>query len=197
MTITYRLTKGSQLTYQELDANFQDVDTRLKKSDKLRGGWHSVIDVTTQSTPISYTGGSGTIYLTNDGADARTTADYLPDGVTSLWDTSTNRFDFSELPIGSILHINTITTFITSAANQEIVLQYIKAIGDTAEEVFPLWYGQFKTAGTYTISNRLSIPIADTSFTTLPGGVQFSSPNDCSIKVYGWFLEAYIRGEIA
>jgi len=196
MTITYRLTKGSQLTYQELDNNFVDLDLRLKKSDKLRGGWHSVIDVTTQSTPISYTGGSGAAYLTNDGADAKTNADYLPEGVTSLWNTTTNRLDFSELSVGDIVHINTITTFITSAANQEVNLEYVKAIGEASEETFPMWYGQFKTAGTYTISNRLSIPIGDSSFTDYAGGIQFSSPDNCSVKVYGWFLEVFVRGEV-
>lgn len=46
MTITYRLAKGSELSYSELDGNFSDLDTRTKQ------GWRdNVVEMTTRNGP--------------------------------------------------------------------------------------------------------------------------------------------------
>ena len=56
-------------------------------------------DTSTTATPINLVANTWTT-ITNDGAGAFTNLNYLPDGTTSLMDTSTGAFDFSQLELG-------------------------------------------------------------------------------------------------
>ena len=62
MTITKRETKGSALTYAELDANFTHLESDIKSVQNITGP--GAIDLT-----------SGVTFITTTGADAYTLAD--------------------------------------------------------------------------------------------------------------------------
>lgn len=87
MTITYRLVKGSKLTFAELDGNFTDLDTRLVANPKSGWGYYKDNGATQtfDTTPA---------LLRINGGDAATETAYLPldiRGSGELWNTSTNR----------------------------------------------------------------------------------------------------------
>ena len=88
MTITKRVTKGSALTYAELDANFTHLESDIKSVQNITGA--GVINLTTGVTLITTTGSNQDFTLADgtegqvkiismkvDGGDAIVTPDNL------------------------------------------------------------------------------------------------------------------------
>lgn len=64
-----------------------------------RTGWVNIGDSATLVTPLSISANVWT-QLTNDGLSSTTITDYLPEGVTEIWDPATNAFVFDDRPEG-------------------------------------------------------------------------------------------------
>jgi hypothetical protein len=74
--------------------------------DGFSGGWADYADVATTGSPIAVS--AVPAVLTNDGLGVDTKTAYLPiggNGITQLWDTSSNGFDFSDLNVGDMVDI--------------------------------------------------------------------------------------------
>jgi hypothetical protein len=74
--------------------------------DGFSGGWADYNDTATTGSPIAVT--AVPAVLTNDGLGVNTNTAYLPiggNGITQLWNTSSNGFDFSDLNVGDMLEI--------------------------------------------------------------------------------------------
>ena len=80
--------------------------------------WFDANDAATTITPITHGAGSTTTFLTNDGAGSSTTS-YNPDSKAALWNTATNKFDFTSLKIGNMVKFR-IDTKIANAVAKEI-----------------------------------------------------------------------------
>lgn len=195
--IIYRLEKGEALTYAELDGNFADIEDRLSKSDKLRGGWESIFDTATAGAPIAVTGGSTWYYLTNNGSGTMSEDAYLPQSVTNLWNTSTNRMDLSTLNLGDMVHVNALLDVTTSAANQVVNLRVITDPGGADEFLLPMFSLHFKTAGVQQISARVNFPVGNVSTRDDPSGIQINSDASATVVVRGFFIEVFCRGEVS
>lgn len=74
------------------------------------------IDYSHSGTTQSYV--SGDLKLLNDGAGAYTLKTFAPLGVTELWNTTTNQFDFTQLEIGDEVTIRTDGQATTTENNQ-------------------------------------------------------------------------------
>ena len=193
--IILRNEKGDTLTHSELDGNFTNLDTRVAKPDKIRGGWANYSDVTTATTPISVTGGSTWYKITNDAAGAFTTEDYLPEGVTSLWDEVNGQFDFTELSLGDMINLNMLAEITTSSVDQEVFYRFSTGIGSSTPFIVPAPYAQYKAVGTYSVSINVHLPVQIADFRDYPTEVQINSGNDCTFKVTGFYIEVLLRGE--
>ena len=68
MTITKRVTKGSALTYAELDANFTHLESDIKSVQNITGA--GVINLTTGVTLITTTG-SNQVFSLADGTEGQ------------------------------------------------------------------------------------------------------------------------------
>jgi len=197
MTIVYRQDKGASLTYAELDNNIFELHTRVAKTDKLRGGWQSVFDTATTGSPIAVTGGSTWYYLTNDDAGTMSEDAYLPEGVTDLWNSSTNRLSLSELSLGDMVHLNVLANVTTTGANQTVNLRVITDPGGGDEFLLPMLSLHFKTAGEQQISARVNFPVGNVSTRDDPSGIQINSDANATVVVRGFFIEVLCRGEAA
>ena len=148
-------------------------------------GFFDYNDLATATTPISVTGGSGFSYLTNDELGSFTNKLYPPDGVTDVWDASTNAFDFSELNLGSKVELRVDVEVTIAGANAEVDISIDLGIGVA---IYTIAVGRqyFKSAGTYHIVLSNFIYIGDTA--TLNGGGKFKieSSNDMDVVVNGW-----------
>jgi len=80
-------------------------------------------DATTSVTPIALTTNTWTT-ITNDGAGAFTNTAYLPEGVTSLMDTATGEFDFSQLSLGDNAFVRNDFTVTPNTNNALLSLRY-------------------------------------------------------------------------
>lgn len=189
-----------RLAWQRADANFTDLYTQLataqsaltaaesniEKSTKTY--WFDANDVTTVTAPISHTGGATTTYLTNDASGSNTTS-YNPDSKTALWNSVTNKFDFSSLKIGDTVEFRGDLEF-TNAAAQEVDMVISLAEGTAAAYELRMSHNYFKTAGTGTpLPFIFRIYIGGNN--TKNGGARFrfSSAANATIKVNGWFYQ--------
>jgi hypothetical protein len=196
MVMVYRIDKGASLTYAELDNNIFELDARVAKADKLRGGWQSAFDTATTGSPISVTGGSTWYYLTSNGSGTKSSAAFLPEGVNSVWNTSTNRIDLTDLTIGDMVHVTAIAEVTTSAANQTVKLRVITDPGGGDEFLLPMESFHFKTAAAHLISARVSFPVGDASTRDDPSGIQINSDSNATVIVKAIFIEVVCRGEV-
>jgi len=161
--------------------------------DNLFGGSFDVQDVATITTKISIPGTGVFTQLTNDGAGAQTTNLFAPIGITELWNTTNDNFDFSQLKLGDIVHIRADIDVITASPNTQIELQLQAGIGETA---FPVsWDNQFYgSVGTFSLVR--SSFIAMQTDTVLNGTAEFQLKSDkaCTIQVNGWNYFILRRG---
>lgn len=171
---------GDTLRASMVKANNNFNELYLKKS-----GFLDYNDAATAITPISVTGGGGFVYLTNDGLGSFTNKTYPPSGVTDVWDSSTNAFDFSELNLGSVMNYRIDVNITTTAANQEVNLQIELAIGASVYSL-SVAQRQYKTAGVYPAVISNFIYMGDSNTMDNPAKFKISSSNNATVVVNGW-----------
>ncbi len=142
-------------------------------------------DAITPSTPIAVTGGAGYTFLTNDGQGPFTNISYPPEGVTKVWDGVTNRFDFSELTLGSKIEIRLDIEVTTTSPNTAFDAALELAIGGSTYDIS--WINSFqKTAGVQHIVVASFIYIGDENTRANPAKFKIKSDEDISVKIFGW-----------
>ncbi len=98
-------------------------------------GYFHYADLATQTTPITLTA-SETKKLTNDGLGEFTNLDQAPYGVASVWNSSTNTLNFTQLNIGDTCLIRVDLSISTTYVNQEIKLFIKFGVGTASEYDF-------------------------------------------------------------
>ena len=149
-------------------------------------GIYDYNDSTTSGTPISVSASAWTA-LTNDGAGAFTNKTYALNGITDIYDTSGNLFDFSDLELGDKIEIRLMGKITTSSANQTFKLRLKAAIGTGSEYEVPFPApAEFKTAAEHDTPSTSFITILNTD--TLKNGARFEVFTDASAdyEVVGW-----------
>lgn len=164
--------------------NFQNAKDEIEAIQSF-WGWQDYNDTATAGAPISIPVSTWT-KLTNDGLGSNTNDSFLPSGITDTWDTSTNQFDFTEVPIGSKLFIRYDYTITTTAVNQAVRTRISFAIGGASP--FQLFDNQeqFKTAGSYRMTGTISPTIRNTNSGDNPAEIQVFSDAAASVVVSGW-----------
>ena len=164
------------------------IDTTALITGFTKTYWFFDADTATQSAPISHTGAANNTYLTNNSIGAATTS-YNPDSKASLWNASTNRFDFSSLKIGDTVEFRG-SLDITNAAAQEIDLLMSLAEGSASPYELNIAHIYYKTASSSaTITFLFRVYIGEEGTRTNPARFRFASPAASSIKVLGFFSQ--------
>lgn len=160
------------------------IDILDAKSHQI--GFADYNDSATQTTPLSVIANTQTD-ITNDGLGAYSNTAYLPSGVTKLWDTTTQLFDFSELSLGDTLDIRLDLEVTTTSISQEVNIVLELGTNTTPYEVL-FTTSTFKTTGSNRINRYNGIYIGNTD--TINGGGKFKilSDDDCTVKVNGWYI---------
>jgi len=152
---------------------------------KLKHGWFNYNDLATATTPISHTGGVDT-KLTNDTLGPATLTPFPPEGVTQVWDEVANQFDWTELRNGDTVDIRLDLEITTASANQELEVYMKLGVGGT-EIIVPIMDRVIKTAGAIRIVEFSSVFMGGDNTLLNPAELYFSSPNNATIKVNGWY----------
>jgi hypothetical protein len=150
--------------------------------------WFDANDAATSITPITHGAGSTTTFLTNDAAGSSTTS-YNPNSKAALWNTSTNKFDFTSLKIGDTVEFR-IDIEIANAAAQEINVVIDLAEGTTGPYTLNVNHTYFKTASSGDqITAMFRVYMGDED--TRTGGARFrlTSIAATTVVVNGWFYQ--------
>jgi hypothetical protein len=150
--------------------------------------WFYSSDVTTLTAPISHTGGAQDTYLTNDAAGTITES-YNPDGNDSIWDVSTQTFDFSSLKIGDVVEFR-IDLVIDHGAAQELDVLIDVAEGHADAYTLNVNHSYYKTASTDIPWNSLFRLYIGNDFTkNNPARLRLASADAATIHIAGWFVQ--------
>ena len=158
-------------------------------------GWWDYNDTATSVTPIALTLADTYYPLTNDGAGSSTNLTYGLDGITGIWNTVTDRFDFSNLALGSTLDIRLDVTIVTAGANDNVTVGMHLAEGGTPYDLVILSEKGYKTVGSHHEILPLHLYIGDTN--TQLNGAYFEVLCDgtgATVQVNGFFIRAITGG---
>ena len=155
-----------------------------------KNGWIDYNDSYTAINPINYI--SGDLQLTNDGLGIYSNSLFKPSGVTRLWNSTTNTFDFSELNVGDEITIRTEGIVTTSSNNQ---IFGTKIIFDLQGIPFSINLGQTyrKAIGTDSINRIIKFYIGSEEVRNTPAKWIFQSDSPATIIVNGLYISVQKR----
>lgn len=131
--------------------------------------------------------------LDNDGAGSNSSTTYKISGHGNIWNTSTNRFDFSDLSVGDEVLIRVDLEVTTSASNDRVVVRLQLDIGGTPFEL-PFIDMEFKNSGSHRVIKDLTLYIGSTGVRDNPAELQISSDTTGdSVQVNGWYVKTQVR----
>jgi hypothetical protein len=160
--------------------------------DNCRIGFLNYNDLATASSPIAHTGGVDTV-LTCDELGAQNLKTFAPNGIADVWDKDNDRFFFSDLKVGDMLDIRLDITVTTLVPNQTVSVDLELAQGGFDYQI-PFDTAIVKNASTNQISRFNGIYMGDTNTLDNFGQFIFTSPDDATIIVNGWYCKILIRG---
>jgi hypothetical protein len=163
--------------------------------DSLFGGWANYQDLATQTTLFDVTGGAPSVKIPNDGAGAFTFEDFLPVGVSQLYNTTTEQIDLTGLKVGDMFGLRFDLEVTTSSNSQEVEISAVFAIGSPSEFTAIIAQGSKKLAGTVRFFREVSFAAFNDDFKDFPAELKISSDDDCTLKVNGYFLSATLIGK--
>jgi len=162
--------------------------------DGFSGGWADYADVATTGTPIAVS--AVPAVLTNDGLGVDTNTTYLPiggNGITQLWDSSSNGFDFSDLEVGDMVDIRMDITMIIASNNTAVDVDL--HMGSGGSVVVPFISQQnFKSTGSFEVIRYMGVYIGSTDVRDNLAQLKISADNNCTCTVHGWYIKAIRRG---
>jgi hypothetical protein len=162
--------------------------------DGFSGGWADYADVATTGSPIAVS--AVPAVLTNDGLGVDTNTAYLPiggNGITQLWDTSSNGFDFSDLNVGDMVDIRMDISVIIASTNTVVDVNLLMGTGGSV--VVPFISDQnYKATGTFEVIRYMGIYIGSTDVRDTLAQLKIEADKACTCTVHGWYIKAIRRG---
>lgn len=155
---------------------------------KFKVGFVDYNDLATATTAITHSGSGGYIKLTNDISGAYTNTSYFPTGITTLWNTTNNQLDFTELSLGDMVDIRVDIVVTTTANNQDVDLKFRLGIGGSAYDLV-FHHVSPKAAGTYNIVRYMGLYMGDTNTLNNPAEIMIDTDASADIKVNGWYCK--------
>ena len=162
--------------------------------DGFSGGWADYSDTATAGTPINVT--AVPAVLTNNGLGVDTNTTYLPvggNGITQLWDTSSNGFDFSDLNVGDMLDIRMDISVVIASVNTVVDVNLLMGTGGSV--VVPFISDQnYKATGTFETIRYMGLYIGSTDVRDTLAQLKIEADKNCTCIVHGWYIKAIRRG---
>ena len=137
------------------------------------------------ASAITHAAGATDTYLTNNGLGSDT-SEYNPDSKSSIWNSVTNKFDFTSLKIGDIVNITGKLLFDNLAA-QEVDMFISAAEGTASAHEHQINHSYYKTAATAT-GFTFTFPLFIENAHERDGGARFrfSSAQAASLTIDRW-----------
>lgn len=154
--------------------------------DVCRIGWGSYFNG--DQTPINLPAGVATkLTLTTAGGNER--EEYLPLGVSGLWDSVNSQFDFSSLEVGDMVDLRVDGSLTNSGFNESFNLNLVAGIGSPGEYTLPFASGNRLFAGTSPASRYNGIFIGSENTKNFPAEIRILTTDAAS----GFLIDIYIK----
>ena len=163
-------------------------------ADNFSGGLFDYNDLATTGTPIVVTAAGGEVVLTNDESGSFTNKLFPPAGVTDVWNSVSDAFDWSELGLGDMVDIRIDVDVITSSVNTEVKIDLHLGTGGGAYTIPWILETNFKTTGTHKLNRYNGIYMGDANTLNNGGQLMISTDKDCTCVVNGWYCKIVKRG---
>lgn len=156
-------------------------------------GYQQVQDDETSTTPISVPNTGVFTEITNDGEGVRSTTQFLPIGVSSLWNAVTNSFDFSSLEVGDVvvIRVDLTATIGTISSTIDLQLELGSGAGAYTLPVMPTLY--YLTTGAKRIVDSIEIGIDDENTRNNPVKLKIASTDLLSVVTNGFMIRVLKR----
>ena len=153
-------------------------------------GYFDYADLATQTTPITVAPNTPTL-LTNDTLGVGTDISQPPYAVSSVYDSVTNAFDFTQLSIGDTVDIRVHVKVTTTANNQLYHIDLKGGIGSALEFDNRIFSQYVKTAGEDEQTFLTNLYIGSNDIKDNPTKLFIESTQSCTVKVLGWFVRVF------
>lgn len=157
-------------------------------------GFFDYNDTATSVTPINVTANTWT-KLTNNGLGAFTNKLYKCPALTDIWNTSTNRFVWTNVKLGDTVDIRIEIAITTTSPNQVVNLSIFNGIGGSEYGIGILPETQYKSAGSRVINAYTSIYMGDNNTLLNPSEIRIKSDAACTVIVNGWYVRTILVGK--
>lgn len=160
-------------------------------------GFMDYADTATTGSPIAVAGTNTFTDLTNNGLGVTTNKAYKPPAVGEIWNTSTNRLNFvGSLKPGDMVDARLDFTVTTTSANQIINVSLFLQVGLGSEFELPFVSSkQFKSAGTYRVTEYIGFYIGSALTRDNPGRFRIKSDASATCVVNGFYFKLDLIGD--
>lgn len=144
-------------------------------------------DLATQTVPLTVVAGVEK-KLTNDTLGTYTNIDNAPYGVASLWNASTNQFDFSDLFIGDVVAFRPelLVDLVGTNTSYEI---YVKmAVGSPSEWILNIVNGERKSTDEFQGNLLTEFDLDNADTINYPAEIYIKTDANATVKVNGWYF---------
>lgn len=173
--------------------NGEGLPPTVPAAQVFHGGFVDYNDLATATTPIAVLGNGSDFQITNDTLGPFTNTAYLPDGVTSIWNSVTNQFDFSQLALGDMIDIRLELIPDIAGQNSEIEVDLQLGIGGNPYSI-AFSRSSFKTSGVKGIDRFNGIYMGDSNTLNNPAQLVVRSDTALNLQVAGWYCKIIRRG---
>lgn len=149
-------------------------------------GWFDYNDA---GATQSHTGSGGFLKIENDGLGIYTQKDYKPLGMTDIWNSSTNQFDFSELSVGDMVDIRFDLVLTTNSNNQLVEGALYLAIGSANPYTLGFGSKTVKSSSTAELILNSNFYIGSEDTRSFPAEFRLNSDAILTIDVEGWYIK--------
>lgn len=170
-------------------AGLQNIEfgMRGRNLDNLSGGWATYFNGDQTSIPLP--AATPTKLTLDASGPGDTREEFLPVGVSGLWNSTTDQFDFSTLSEGDTVDIRIDGTLTTLSNNTEFVLNFVGAIGTSGEFQLPFTSGSRFFVGSGLISRFNSIYMGGQDIITSPSEFRVTATKASE----GFVNDMYVR----
>ena len=177
---------SGEITHNDVRETINEIISNLIEDDICRIGWGSYFNG--DQTPISIPAATETkLTLTTAGGSER--EEYLPIGVSGLWNSTTSQFDFSSLEVGDMVDLRVDGSLTNTGFNESFALNLQVGIGSPGEFTLPFASGNRLFAGTAAVSRYNGIFIGSDNAKNFPAELRVLTTDAAS----GFLVDIYIK----
>ena len=149
-------------------------------------GFFDYNDLATHTTPLAFVANIPK-KLTNDTLGSFTNIDNPPYGVATIWNKTTNEFDFSSLSVGDTIDFRVDLLINTIGMNENVKIFLRLAKGSPSQYDLYFCEKTFENSGSYNIQTYYGIYIGSEDFKDYPAELYIVGDTGGTVVVNGWY----------